>query len=111
MLCTGINLGWQKLNEYYELTDDSPVYAAAVILHPAYTWKRLRSKWKGRPDWTTTAEIFIRALWLKDYASLPIDDEEQETVRSSAREWMEAELDELSEDDACATSGGNEYDN
>lgn len=24
---------------------------------------------------------------------------------------MEAELDELSEDDACATSGGNEYDN
>jgi hypothetical protein len=34
MLCVGINLRWKKLNKYYTLTDESPVYVAAVVLHP-----------------------------------------------------------------------------
>jgi hypothetical protein len=32
MLCIGINLGWKKLDEYYQKTDQSPVYVAAVVL-------------------------------------------------------------------------------
>ena len=34
----GCNLGWMKLDQYYTLTDDSPAYLAAVVLHPAYRW-------------------------------------------------------------------------
>jgi hypothetical protein len=33
-LSTNINLGWQKLEQYHCKLDDTPVYVAAVILHP-----------------------------------------------------------------------------
>jgi hypothetical protein len=42
MLCVGINLAWQKLDEYYSKTDQSPVYVAAVVLHPGLKWKWLK---------------------------------------------------------------------
>jgi hypothetical protein len=32
MLCIGVNLGWKKLDEYYQKTDQSPIYVAAVVL-------------------------------------------------------------------------------
>jgi hypothetical protein len=32
----GCNLGWMKLDKYYTLTDDSPVYLASLVLHPAF---------------------------------------------------------------------------
>ncbi|KFA68036.1 hypothetical protein S40285_09016 [Stachybotrys chlorohalonatus IBT 40285] len=31
-----INLGWQKLNEYYEILSETPIYYARLALHPAY---------------------------------------------------------------------------
>ncbi|EKG18608.1 putative transposase [Macrophomina phaseolina MS6] len=34
-----VNLGWAKLDEYYKLLDDSPVYAASIALHPAFGWE------------------------------------------------------------------------
>jgi hypothetical protein len=37
LFCAEINHGWMKLNKYYELTDRSPAYVAALVLHPAYT--------------------------------------------------------------------------
>lgn len=36
---TNINLGWQKLNVYYALLDDSSVYVAAVVMHPRTKWR------------------------------------------------------------------------
>jgi hypothetical protein len=27
---------WFKFDKYYKLTDDTPIYATAVLLHPAY---------------------------------------------------------------------------
>ncbi|CAD0052721.1 unnamed protein product [Aureobasidium pullulans] len=82
MLATGINLAWKKLNEYYHLTDRSPVYVAAVVLHPAYTWKWFRSKWRTRQEWIQAAEVAVRQFWLLHYAQLPLeiltDDEEEE---------------------------------
>jgi hypothetical protein len=31
---TMFNSGWKKMNKYYELTDKSPAYIAAIILYP-----------------------------------------------------------------------------
>ena len=31
-----INLGWKKLNKYYELSDILPAYSIAVFLHPSH---------------------------------------------------------------------------
>jgi hypothetical protein len=62
MLCVGINLRWKKLNKYYTLTDESPVYVAAVVLHPGLTWRWLKKAWKGRPIWITTVEALVKAF-------------------------------------------------
>ena len=32
----GINLAWQKLDEYYQRLDETPIYYTALALHPAY---------------------------------------------------------------------------
>lgn len=63
-----VNLGWQKLDKYYNLTDRAPVYVAAVVLHPHYTWQYLKSKWKDRPAWLSEAEEAIQRLW-QEYSS------------------------------------------
>lgn len=31
-----VNLGWKKLDKYYELSDSVPAYRAAIALNPAY---------------------------------------------------------------------------
>ena len=67
---TNINLGWQKLNEYYSLLENSPVYIAALVLHPAIKWRYLEKKWNYRPDWLKKAHSDLNGLWL-DYKSRP----------------------------------------
>jgi hypothetical protein len=34
-----VNAGWQKLDYYHQLTDRSPIYRAAVFLHPRLKWR------------------------------------------------------------------------
>jgi hypothetical protein len=33
-----------KMGEYYPLTEDSPVYLAALVLHPAFRWSTVESQ-------------------------------------------------------------------
>ena len=39
------NLAWSKLRKYYEKTSDTPIYAAALVLHPAYKWEYIEANW------------------------------------------------------------------
>jgi hypothetical protein len=58
-----IDLAWQKLNEYYSKLDNSPVYVAAVVLHPRHKWRWLEKRWKPRSDWLKRArQAFIGLL-------------------------------------------------
>jgi hypothetical protein len=60
---TNINSGWQKLNAYYAKLDDSPVYVAAVVLHPRMKWRWLEKRWQQeRPDWVDNAKIAFTRL-------------------------------------------------
>jgi hypothetical protein len=36
---TTINLAWQKLDIYFNKTDATPIYRAAVVLHPRLKWR------------------------------------------------------------------------
>ncbi|KAG6084803.1 hypothetical protein E4U15_001465 [Claviceps sp. LM218 group G6] len=56
------NAGWAKLNKYYSLTDLSSAYVAAVVLHPALTWKWVKNKWNSRPSWIKDAEKRLEHL-------------------------------------------------
>ena len=66
-----LNLGWQKLNEYYSKLDDSYVYVAAFVLHPRYRWKKLEYLWQSRPEWVEQARRAFHEAW-KEYKSLEI---------------------------------------
>ncbi|KAK2670373.1 hypothetical protein RAB80_014510 [Fusarium oxysporum f. sp. vasinfectum] len=72
----GCNLGWMKLDRYYTLTEDSPVYLAALILHPAFRWSTVESQWGDHPDWLERGKAAVQELW-EEYRNLPV---EQETI-------------------------------
>jgi len=59
------NLGWAKMNKYYELTYKTPAYVAALVLHPSRKWKYLEKHWKA--GWVKTAKSTVKNLWLKKY--------------------------------------------
>ncbi|KAK2675228.1 hypothetical protein RAB80_010212 [Fusarium oxysporum f. sp. vasinfectum] len=72
----GCNLGWMKLDKYYTLTEDSPVYLASLVLHPAFRWPSVESQWADHPDWLERGKIAVRELW-EEYRKLPV---EQDTI-------------------------------
>src|SRR5215213_807436 len=56
-----IQKGWEALDKYYSKTDDSALYAAALILHPERCLTYLRSNWKSR--WQKVILKKVRDLW------------------------------------------------
>ncbi|KAH8715445.1 putative AC9 transposase [Beauveria bassiana] len=55
-----INLGWEKLNKYYRLLDETPIYCTALALHPAFRWGYFENEWKDHPDWVVNAKQTVR---------------------------------------------------
>ena len=50
----GIDCGWKKLEDYYLRTDETPVYRAALALHPSYGYDYFERHWKramNKPTW------------------------------------------------------------
>jgi hypothetical protein len=88
----GCNLGWMKLDQYYTLTDDSPAYLAAVVLHPAYRWSAIESQWAEHPDWLLKGKAAVQKLW-EDYRNLPVTLDTME--QSSALTKKTTELDDF----------------
>jgi hypothetical protein len=108
MLATGVNLAWKKLDRYYQVTDRSPVYVAAVVLHPAYTWRWIRSKWKGRQDWIIYSQQAVKQFWLKHYAYLEVDMPEGEEP-TNATSWMDADITSEEEEASLESPETDEY--
>ncbi|KAJ0129435.1 ATP-dependent DNA helicase tlh1 [Fusarium oxysporum f. sp. albedinis] len=80
-LAVNINLGWLKLNEYYEHLNDSPLIYGAAVLHPAYQWALFDDLWGDddeRQLWITKAKEMVQDLWERKYRDLEVDDPEIE---------------------------------
>jgi hAT family C-terminal dimerisation region len=78
-LSVNINLGWLKLNEYYERLNDSPLIYGAAALHPAYRWALFDDLWgddEERRPWITKAKEMVQDLWENEYKGLDIDNSE-----------------------------------
>jgi hypothetical protein len=67
-----INLGWQKLEEYYHRLDETPIYYSALALHPAYRWDYFEEQWDGHPEWVVKAKEIVKDVWVTDYKPLEI---------------------------------------
>lgn len=60
-LIHSIHMGWFVLDKYYFKTDETPVYSAALLLHPSKRLKYLRQNW--RADWQDGAINKTRQIW------------------------------------------------
>ncbi|KAI7954546.1 hypothetical protein MJO28_004946 [Puccinia striiformis f. sp. tritici] len=62
--------GIQLTNKYYTLTDCSPIYRVAMILHPSFKDEYFKlAKWQ--PDWIDEAIRLAREMWENHYKSTP----------------------------------------
>ncbi|EXK24755.1 hypothetical protein FOMG_18537 [Fusarium oxysporum f. sp. melonis 26406] len=68
-----INLDWQKLNDYYDILSDTPIYYNSLALHPTYQCKWFERNWTDRPEWIDEAKNMVHDVWRFEYreASLP----------------------------------------
>lgn len=65
ILAPCFNSGWAKLAKYYNKTSESPAYAAALVLHPAYKWEYIHSIWEE--SWIPSAKDAVEELWKTKY--------------------------------------------
>ena len=39
VILSSINASWAKIDKYYNLTEETPVYTVAVVLNPLFKWE------------------------------------------------------------------------
>ncbi|ERF73687.1 hypothetical protein EPUS_00940 [Endocarpon pusillum Z07020] len=57
------NNAWNKIKKYYEVTDLSPYYVAAIVLNPTHKWRYFDIHWKNNKYWISEAKKQMKALW------------------------------------------------
>ncbi len=62
-----VDLIWAKVDYYYRLSDRSPAYTSAIILHPQMKLQWLQKRWADHEAWWKTAEANFRKL-AREYA-------------------------------------------
>jgi hypothetical protein len=62
-----IEMGWFLINKYYHLTDEAPVYAAALLLDPSKRAAYMKQNWAD--DWIHPSITAATQIWVKDYES------------------------------------------
>ena len=59
--------GLVKLENYFNLTDKSPAYAASVVLDPTWKWAYFEESWAHEPQWIENRKTAVKQLWIDDY--------------------------------------------
>jgi hypothetical protein len=63
-----INNARIKLQDYYRLLDNSPVYATSLVFNPAIKERHFSNKQiGGQKDWILKTKEDIRAFWVAEY--------------------------------------------
>ncbi|KJZ68419.1 hypothetical protein HIM_12196 [Hirsutella minnesotensis 3608] len=81
-----INNGWKKLDEYYNKLGDSPLFAAAVILHPRFGISWLEATWVTEEQlaWVRDAKVGMKDYFARWYQTNQQNDTEQSKPASMA---------------------------
>jgi len=56
-----VQQSWDTFDKYYSKSDNSPFYAAAIILHPSRRTQYIRHNWKK--EWQRPAFQNVKRLW------------------------------------------------
>ena len=68
-----INLGWDKLNDYYARLDETPASYASAVLNPVFSrWGYFETTWtdQAQLSWLQEAKQMVRRLWEEEYKPL-----------------------------------------
>lgn len=76
-----IEMGWFVLNKYYTMSDEAPVYLAALLLDPSCRKAYLEKNWKSA--WVDPAIVKVRQMWEEEY-NVPIDGDTDITLEDDA---------------------------
>jgi hypothetical protein len=60
-----IEMGWFVLDKYYTMTEDAPVYAAALLLDPSKRIKYIERHWPE--SWHKKVINSARTIWEEEY--------------------------------------------
>jgi hypothetical protein len=85
---SSLNNAWYKLNDYYSLTDMSPIYVAGVVLNPQYKWSYFEEKWAHKPEWIGEARRIMGEFWLTYKGKRPTI-EVQQPLRKSDMDLLD----------------------
>lgn len=92
-----VTTGWKKLNDYYTKLGDSPLYSAAIILHPGFGLSWLEKHWTDEQVcWVREAHQSIRTYWKRWYR--------QDDTASTVTGWA------LEQRAADESEAGSEFD-
>ena len=71
-LAACFNASWRKLEKYYTLVDETPVYYAAILLNPTQKIQKLRELWHTHDTsiWIEPTVEKVKALWRQQYKPL-----------------------------------------
>ena len=95
---SGIDCGWAKLEEYYIKSDTTPIYRAALALHPSYGYDYFERYWKKamkKPQWYWDMQSAVYGLF--------------DEYRRQAEVETQAQAGLLEDDDSGVDSEVNEY--
>jgi hypothetical protein len=68
-----IDMGWYVLNKYHTLSEDVPVYTAALLLDPTKRMAYIEQNWPR--EWHDTAIEAARSIWKTEYQGLNVPQE------------------------------------
>jgi hypothetical protein len=86
-------------------------YVAAVVLHPAYTWRWHKNKWASKPAWIRDAERRVEYLWA-DYSGLDVSLRSPITAATTCQPPRVVETDcifDISDDEGALDASEDEY--
>ncbi|EXM14878.1 hypothetical protein FOTG_16751 [Fusarium oxysporum f. sp. vasinfectum 25433] len=93
-----IEMGWFILDKYYTMTEDAPVYAAALLLDPSKRIMYIQRHWPE--SWHGNAIAGVHTIWEEEYKTQPETgpaesvDEVSASQKRQPNEW-DALLEEL----------------
>lgn len=64
-----IDMGWFVLDKYYSMSDESPIYATALLLDPSKRARYLEAHWKE--EWVAIAIKRACTIWEEEYKMAP----------------------------------------
>ncbi|KAJ6437990.1 putative AC transposase [Purpureocillium lavendulum] len=82
-MVNSLHMGWWVLSKYYAESDNNPIYATALLLHPEKRRRYLDRHWAD--EWRQTAIDGARLLWAK-YKDRPLPSESAARSSDERRE-------------------------